>query len=177
MSYHNQLYICVMIPRYLYVINDPPCNSAYAAKRVNKRLLLLLLLLLDMSFSKLFLLLLSRPFRRRPYECCLFHCFPLYPSPYFPVAFDSFCTFSSMSSVTGLRRGRGRRRKCNGKKRNLPPFFSSSRSPVDPFLRRLPALECLDQGIHFGSIFLFLGIKENKAVSWKSATLIFFQRR
>ena len=46
MSYHNQLYICVMIPRYLYVINDPPCNSAYAAKRLNKRSSLLLLLLL-----------------------------------------------------------------------------------------------------------------------------------
>ena len=40
------IYICVMIPRYLYVINDPPCNSAYAAKRLNKRSLLLLLLLL-----------------------------------------------------------------------------------------------------------------------------------
>ena len=45
MSYHNQLYLCVIIPRYLYVINDPPCNSAYAAKRLNKRSLLLLLLL------------------------------------------------------------------------------------------------------------------------------------
>ena len=32
MSYHNQLYLCVIIPRYLYVINDPPCHSAYAAK-------------------------------------------------------------------------------------------------------------------------------------------------
>ena len=31
-------------PRYLYVINDPPCNSVYAAKRLNKRSLLLLLL-------------------------------------------------------------------------------------------------------------------------------------
>ena len=46
MSYHNQLYLCVIIPRYLYVINDPPCNSVYAAKRLNKRSLLLLLLLL-----------------------------------------------------------------------------------------------------------------------------------
>ena len=36
MSYHNQLYLCVIIPRYLYVINYPPCNSAYAAKRLNK---------------------------------------------------------------------------------------------------------------------------------------------
>ena len=43
MSYHNQLYLCVIIPRYLYVVNDPPCNSAYAAKRLNKRSLLLLL--------------------------------------------------------------------------------------------------------------------------------------
>ena len=43
MSYHNQLYLCVIIPRYLYVINDPPCNSAYAAKRLNKQPLLLLL--------------------------------------------------------------------------------------------------------------------------------------
>ena len=34
MSYHNQLYLCVIIPRDLYVINDPPCNSAYAAKRL-----------------------------------------------------------------------------------------------------------------------------------------------
>ena len=47
MSYHNQLYLCVIIPRYLYVINDPPCNSAYAAKRLNKRSLLLILLLLQ----------------------------------------------------------------------------------------------------------------------------------
>ena len=46
MSYHNQLYLRVIIPRYLYVINDPPYNSAYAAKRLNKRSLLLLLLLL-----------------------------------------------------------------------------------------------------------------------------------
>ena len=38
-----------MIPRYLYIINDPPCNSAYAAKRLNKRSLLLLLLL---NFNK-----------------------------------------------------------------------------------------------------------------------------
>ena len=43
MSYHDQLYI-VMIPRYLYVINDPPCNSAYPAKRLNKRSLLLVVL-------------------------------------------------------------------------------------------------------------------------------------
>ena len=43
MSYHNQLYLCVIIPRYLYVINDPPCNSAYAAKRLNKRSLFIYL--------------------------------------------------------------------------------------------------------------------------------------
>ena len=30
----------------LYVINDPPCNSVYAAKMLNKRSSLLLLLLL-----------------------------------------------------------------------------------------------------------------------------------
>ena len=35
-----------MCPIYLYVINDPPCNSVYTAKRLNKRSLLLLLLLL-----------------------------------------------------------------------------------------------------------------------------------
>ena len=45
----TQLYIIsirVIILRYLYVINDPPCNSVNAAKRLNKRSLLLLLLLL-----------------------------------------------------------------------------------------------------------------------------------
>ena len=47
MSYHNQLFLCVIIPRYLYVINDSPCYSAYAAKRLNKRSLLLILLLLQ----------------------------------------------------------------------------------------------------------------------------------
>jgi len=39
----------IIIPKYLYVINDPPCNSVYAAKRLNKQSLLLLLLLLRKS--------------------------------------------------------------------------------------------------------------------------------
>ena len=43
-----------------------------------------------------------------------------------------------------------------------------------PFIRRLPPLECLDQGIHFSSILLFLEFKENTELGWKSATLIFF---
>ena len=38
----DMFYLRVIIPKYLYVINDPPCNSVYAAKRLNKRLLLLL---------------------------------------------------------------------------------------------------------------------------------------
>ena len=56
------------------------------------------------------------------------------------------------------------------KEKESPPFFS--RSPT--FLRRLPPFECLDQGIHSGSILLFLGFKENTELGWKSATLIFF---
>ena len=52
MSYHIQLYLRVIIPRYLYLINDPPCNSAYAAKRLNKRSLLLLLLLLPGQYGR-----------------------------------------------------------------------------------------------------------------------------
>ena len=38
-----------MIPRYLCVINDPPCNSAYAAKRLNKRSLLLLFCTMELK--------------------------------------------------------------------------------------------------------------------------------
>ena len=39
-------YLRVIIPRYLYVINDPPCNSVYAAKRLNKRSLFIYLFMI-----------------------------------------------------------------------------------------------------------------------------------
>ena len=43
-------YLRVIIPRYLYVINDPPCNSVYAAKRLNKRSLFIYLFIYDLKF-------------------------------------------------------------------------------------------------------------------------------
>ena len=41
--YHD---LRVIIPKYLYVINDPPCNSVYAAKRLNKRSLFIYLFMI-----------------------------------------------------------------------------------------------------------------------------------
>ena len=127
-----------------------------------------------MYLSKLLLLLLS-PFRRR--TCIWMLLVPLfpglaYPSPYFPVAFSLHLLLHVMSDRPKKGRGRTRRRKGKWKKRNSPPFFS--RSPT--FIRRLPPFECLDQGIHSGSILLFLGFKENTELGWKSATLIFFSK-
>ena len=125
-----------------------------------------------MYLSKLLLLLLS-PFRRR--TCIWMLLVPLfpglaYPSSYFRVAFSLHLLLHVMSDRLKKGRGRTRRRKGKWKKRNSPPFFS--RSPT--FIRRLPPFECLDQGIHSGSILLFLGFKENTELGWKSATLIFF---
>ena len=34
----------------MYVINDPPCNSVYAAKRLNKRSLFIYLFIYDLKF-------------------------------------------------------------------------------------------------------------------------------
>ena len=39
-------YLRVIIPKYLYVFNDLPCNSVYAAKRLNKRSLFIYLFMI-----------------------------------------------------------------------------------------------------------------------------------
>ena len=86
-----------------------------------------------MYLSKLLFLLLS-PFRRR--TCIswmlLVLLFPglAYPSPYFPVAFSLHLLLHVMRDRLKKGRGRTRRRKGKWKKRNLPPFFSRSPTPL-----------------------------------------------
>ena len=65
------------------------------------------------------------------YECCLFHCFPAWPTPHRIFLLRSLYTFSSMSWVTGLRRGGGGREgeRVNERK-GIPLLFSPDPLPL-----------------------------------------------
>ena len=65
------------------------------------------------------------------YECCLFHCFPAWPTPHRIFLLRSLCTFSSMSWVTGLRRrgGGGEGERVNERK-GIPLPFSPDPLPL-----------------------------------------------
>ena len=102
---------------------------------------------------------------------------PLFPA--LPLTVFSCCVLFApsppASCVTGLRRGGGGRKGERVKEiKGIPLPFSLPPNPPYPFLSRLPPFERLDQGIHFGSILLFFGFKENTELGWKSATSIFF---
>ena len=65
------------------------------------------------------------------YECCLFHCFPAWPTPHRIFLLRSLCTFSSMSWVTGLRRrGGGREDERVNERKGIPLPFSPDPLPL-----------------------------------------------
>ena len=106
------------------------------------------------------------------YECCLFHCFPAWPTPHRIFLLRSFYTFSSMSWVTGLRRGgRGREDEGVNERKGIPLPFSPD--PL-PFYAGYHHSNAWIRAYILVLFRLFLGFKENTELGWKSATLIFF---